>query len=194
MHDILVVLYHDDGIAQVAQLLEDMDKTLSVARMETDGRLIEDIHTAHQRTAQRGGKVDALRLATAEGVAEATEREVAQTYVEQIFDTVLEFYQQSAHHLTFMVVEGGAVCPDLILYILQPHSKIGHRHGQQFCDGTTADLDVRGILAQAAATAVGAGGLTTVARHHDAVLYLIRLTVDPLEEAVDTFPRAATVP
>ena len=42
--NIFIVLYDNDRVAKVAELLENADETESVARMKTDARLIEDIH------------------------------------------------------------------------------------------------------------------------------------------------------
>ena len=41
--DFLIVLHHYHGIAQRLQLLEHMDKTVSITGMESDARLIKDI-------------------------------------------------------------------------------------------------------------------------------------------------------
>ena len=42
-HHILVVLYNNHGVAKVAQLLKREDKSLVVALVQTDARLVEDI-------------------------------------------------------------------------------------------------------------------------------------------------------
>ena len=54
-HDVLVVFHHYHRVAQIAQLFQHLDQAVGVARVETDGGLVEYIHTAHQRAAQRGG-------------------------------------------------------------------------------------------------------------------------------------------
>ena len=45
---ILVVLNHDDGIAEIAQVDERVNKPLVVALVEADGRLIQHIESAHE--------------------------------------------------------------------------------------------------------------------------------------------------
>ena len=42
-YDVFVVLYHNNGIADVTQFLEDMDESLGVAAMHANGRLVEDV-------------------------------------------------------------------------------------------------------------------------------------------------------
>ena len=50
-HNVLVVLHHDDRIAEVAEFAEHADESLGVARVQADTGLVEDIETADQRTA-----------------------------------------------------------------------------------------------------------------------------------------------
>ena len=47
-HRVLVVLDHDQRIAEVAQTLERREQLVVVALVQTDGRLVEDIEDAHQ--------------------------------------------------------------------------------------------------------------------------------------------------
>ena len=51
-HDFLVVLHHDNRIAQVAQLLQNTDELLGVATVQSDAWFVQDIQTAHQAAAQ----------------------------------------------------------------------------------------------------------------------------------------------
>jgi hypothetical protein len=48
-HRALVVLDHDDGVAEVAQALERGDQALVVALVEPNRRLVEDVEDADQR-------------------------------------------------------------------------------------------------------------------------------------------------
>ena len=50
-HDLLIVLYHNDGITQRLQFLQHMDQPVGVARVEADTGLIEDIERSYERTA-----------------------------------------------------------------------------------------------------------------------------------------------
>ena len=42
-HDILVVLHHDHRIPQCLQIFQHMDKTVCIACVQADARLVEDI-------------------------------------------------------------------------------------------------------------------------------------------------------
>ena len=48
-HHVAVVFYHNHGVAHVAQLLQRVDKTIVVALMQTDARLIEDVKHTDER-------------------------------------------------------------------------------------------------------------------------------------------------
>ena len=66
-HHFRIVLHHHDGVAQLAQFLEDADQPPGVAAMQADRRLIEHVAGAHQARAQAGGELDALRFAAGKG-------------------------------------------------------------------------------------------------------------------------------
>ena len=66
VHSFLVMLDHDDRIAQVAQAFQRVEQLLVVALMKSDARLVEDIEHAHKRAADLRRKADALALAAGE--------------------------------------------------------------------------------------------------------------------------------
>jgi hypothetical protein len=51
--------------------------------VQADGRLVEDVHHAHQAGADLAGQADALGLAAGEGVGAAVQRQIVQTHVHQ---------------------------------------------------------------------------------------------------------------
>ena len=63
VHGILVMLDHDECIAQVAQALQRGQQLVVVALMQADGRLVQDIQHAHERRADLCRQADALALA-----------------------------------------------------------------------------------------------------------------------------------
>ena len=58
-----VVLDDEHGVALIAQLPQDVDQPLVVARVQSDRRLVEHVQRADERRAQRRREVDALRFA-----------------------------------------------------------------------------------------------------------------------------------
>jgi hypothetical protein len=94
-HHFLIMLHHDHGIAQVAQLLQHVDQALGIAGVQADAGLVQDVHAAHQAAAQGGGQVDALGLAAAEGIAAAVQGEVAHAHIVQVAQAVPYLLQQA---------------------------------------------------------------------------------------------------
>ena len=79
-----IVLDDQDGVAQIAQALENFDQAMRVARMQADGRLVEHVERADQMRAERSGQLDALRFAAGKRGGEAVEREVIEAdFVEE---------------------------------------------------------------------------------------------------------------
>ena len=66
-HGLLVVLHHDDRVAQVAQPQQGLDQTAVVPLVQADGGLVQDVEHAHQARADLGGQADALRFAPRQG-------------------------------------------------------------------------------------------------------------------------------
>jgi hypothetical protein len=60
---LLVVLHHDQRVAQVAQSGQRLDEPPVVALVQADRRLVEDVEDADQAGADLGREPDALRLA-----------------------------------------------------------------------------------------------------------------------------------
>ena len=63
---VLVVLDHDQGVAEVLEPAQGLDQPLVVALVQADGRLVEDVEDADQAGADLGGQPDPLRLAAGE--------------------------------------------------------------------------------------------------------------------------------
>jgi hypothetical protein len=80
---LLVVFDHEDGVAEVAQARERRDQLCVVALVEPDRWLIEDVQHAHQRRPDLGREPDPLRLAAAERLRCAVDREVVQPDVDE---------------------------------------------------------------------------------------------------------------
>ena len=73
IHDIVrranrlfVVLDHDDGVAEIPELLERREQPRVVALMQTDRGFVEDEEHTHQPRTDLGRQPNALRLPTAQ--------------------------------------------------------------------------------------------------------------------------------
>jgi len=72
---VLVVLDHDHGIAEIAQLTQRFKEPFVVALMEADARFVEDVEDAGELRADLRCQADALRLAAGKRAAFAIEPE-----------------------------------------------------------------------------------------------------------------------
>jgi hypothetical protein len=65
---ILIMLDHDNGIAEIAQAEQGVQQALVVALMQADRRLIQHVHHADQACADLAGEADALCFAAGQRV------------------------------------------------------------------------------------------------------------------------------
>ena len=175
-HDVLIVLHHNHRVPQVAEGFEDVDEAVGVARVKPDGGLVEDVEAAHERTAQRGGEVDALTFTARKRIAQAVEREVGQSHLLEKAQAGADFGEQTRGHLCLVGREGEGV---------KPRREFAHGTTHQFGDGRTSHPHIEGFGAQSGTVARGAVGLATIAREHDAVLDFVLIFFEHMEERVD---------
>ena len=77
---IRIVLHHQDRVAQVAQLFQNVNQPRRVARVQPDRRLVQHVERAHQPRAQRSGQLNPLRLAAGERRSQPVQRQVFQAH------------------------------------------------------------------------------------------------------------------
>ena len=95
-NDVGVMLDDEDGVAEVAEGVEDADELGGVAGVQADGGLVEDVEGADETAAERCGELDALGFAAGEGGAEAIEGEVVEAdFVEEV-DALADFFEDFA--------------------------------------------------------------------------------------------------
>ena len=75
------MLDHEDGIAQVAQPFQGIDKPGIIGGMQADRRFVADIEHTHQAAADLGGQADALGFAAGQGGGGAVERKIIQPHI-----------------------------------------------------------------------------------------------------------------
>jgi len=78
---LFVVLDDDDGVAEVAQVLERGKEARVVALVQPDRGLIEHVHHPGESRADLAGEPDPLRLAARERVRGAVERQIVEADV-----------------------------------------------------------------------------------------------------------------
>ncbi len=90
---LLVVLDHDQRVAEVLEPDQRLDQPLVVALVQPDARLVEDVEHAHQPGADLGRQPDPLRLATGQRARGPVEREVVEADVEQEPEPLLDLLE-----------------------------------------------------------------------------------------------------
>src|SRR2546430_1149426 len=171
-----VVFDDENGVAKVAQGFEDVDQALRVARVEADGRLVENVKRADEMRAERRGELDALRFAAREGGSEAIEGEVVEAdFIEEL--------EATANFFKDFVGDGF-----LHFGQLQRREKDARFFDGEFADfgdGSVCNANGAGFGAKARAATIGTSGVTTITAQEDADVEFIFFTFEPREEAFD---------
>ena len=103
---LLVVLHHQHGIADVAQMLQGLQQPGVVPLVEADGGLVQDIEHPHQAGADLGGQPDPLPLPAGQGAGGAVEREVIEPHIDQEVEPLPDLLQDAPGNLRFLFAEG----------------------------------------------------------------------------------------
>jgi len=77
-HRFLIVLHHDQRVASGLQDVQGCQQLLIIPRVETDGRLVENIEHAAEVRAELGGKPDALGFPAGQGSDATAELQIAE--------------------------------------------------------------------------------------------------------------------
>ena len=79
-HGVLVVLHHNEGIAQIPQPPQGGQQLVVVPLVQADGRLIQNIQHPHKAAADLSSQPDALALAAGERSACTCQRQISQPH------------------------------------------------------------------------------------------------------------------
>ena len=157
---VLVVLHDDDGVAQVAQLLQGGQQALVVALVQPDGRLIEDVEHPHQPRADLRRQANALRLATRQRLRRATHGEVVEPDIVQEAQPLAHLLEDGRGN--FGVESGTPVLAQRDL--VEEAARLADRHFDELADVARVHGDGERLGLEAAPAARRAG-----AHHHVAV-------------------------
>jgi len=152
-HSVLVMLHHQQRVAQVPEVPKRSQQLVVVPLVKADGGLVQDIEDSHQGGADLGGQADALALAAGEGSRRPGQGQIPQAHGLQKAQTGLDLLQDPPRDAHLLLGEGQLVHPGKFV-----------RHGQ-FRKGEDVQVPHRhrqGLLFQPAAVAGGTGAL----RHH----------------------------
>ena len=181
LHRLLVVLDHDDGVAQIPQPLQRGEQPHIVALVQADGGLVQDVDDSSQLRPHLRGQPDALGLAAGERRTGTIERQIPEADVEQEAQAVPDLLQQlGRHHLVVSFQRQGG---DELHRLLDRHPRdlhdalarhIAHvpdRHRAAFRAQALALAGAAGFVAEVAqvmlAHALGGGLLEAPHQHRD---------------------------
>jgi hypothetical protein len=102
---VLVMLDHDDRVADIAQVLERFQQPGIVALVQADGGLIKHIEHAGEAGADLRGKPDALALAARQRAGIARQRQVIEADIVQELQPVADFLEDAHGDLVLLVIE-----------------------------------------------------------------------------------------
>ena len=156
---VLVVLHHDQGVAQVAQFGEGGQEAVVVALVQADAGLVEHVEHAGEAGTDLGGQADPLGLAAGEGHGGPVEAQVVEAHVEQEAQAHADLAQHQVTDLDLAAAEQGlgpfaGPHPHQGLDALEG---VGHAHGGELVDGIGAHPHRQGLGPQPQAAAAFAG-------------------------------------
>ena len=102
---VLVVLHDDQRVALGLELGQRVEQHAVVARMQADGRLVEDVAHAAQIRAELRGQPDALRFAAGQRRRRAVERQIRQTDLAQEAKPRAQLREQIARDLARPILQ-----------------------------------------------------------------------------------------
>ena len=184
------MLDDEDGVAGVAEAAQDADEAVDVARVQADGRFVEDEQRADEVRAERGRERDALRLAAGERARGAVEREVARARLLEAAqarkDAVEDGDRGVAARRAGLRLRADGLEERARL---RDRERVERRDVVRRAAGDEPPRARRG--AQARAAAFGARRVFAVAREHHADVQLVGSALEPAEEIRHAGPQAA---
>ena len=171
-----VVLDDEERVLPCLQAAQHPDEPLRVARVETHGRLVQDVKRVAQASPERVRQLDPLRLAAGERLGGAVEREVIEPGLAQILEAPLELGQDGRGDRLAHRVEGER--GDEV-------AQVPHRHREELGDVPALHEDLQGLGLEPVPAAPLADHGLLVMLHEEAGAGLVGLLAEPLEEGKD---------
>ena len=100
---ILVVLDHEHGVADVAQVLERLQQARVVALVQADGGLVQHVEHAGEARADLRGQPDALALAARQRAGRARQRQIVEPDVDQELQPLADLLEDARGDLGLLL-------------------------------------------------------------------------------------------
>src|SRR3990170_4289233 len=144
----LVVLHHYDGIAEVAEAFERVEKAPVVPLMKPDRGLVKHVEDSGKPASYLGREAYPLPLAAREGLGLSFQGQVVEPHVREKGQPLLYLFYDSSRDFFFYRVESE---------VLEKFTGLFYRRSRYVVYGFFADLYVKGFFFQPAAFAERAG-------------------------------------
>ena len=184
-HGVLVVLHHQQGVAQVPQVLHGGQQHVVVPLVQADGGLVQDIEHPHEGGADLGGQADALALAAGEGGRRPAQGQVLQPHALEEAQPVLDLLEDALGDAHLLLAQ---------LQVLDEVQGLGHRLAAEVVDVDAPHRDRQGLLPQPLAAAVGAGALAHALLQlpaHGVALGLLVAALQVVDDALEGLHQGA---
>ena len=152
----LIMLDHENRVAEVAQALQAFQQAGVVALVQADGRFVQHIEDAGQARADLRRQSDTLALAARQGAGGSGQVQIVQADVVQEPQTVADFLQDAPGDLHLLFGQ-------VLFQRREPQIGLGDRQGGDVGDVLAADLDRKGLGLQPLAVAGVTGRLGLIA-------------------------------
>ena len=181
------VLDDNERVAEVAQVFQQTDESICVARVQPDAWLVEHIKHVDQFRAEAGGEVDALSFAAGERARRPVEREVAKADAHHRVEPPAHLSQHRRECIGPVEVEPVGEFVDHARCVADGESvKIGER--EPVTGAGVVKLEAERVRLEALPLAPRAGCVAAVAREQNANVHLVCLALQPAEITGDSVP------
>ena len=172
-HHLCIVFDYQHRVADVAQIFEQTNQPIVVARMQTDRWLVEHVKRADQRRAEIGRELNSLRFAAGECRCESIESQVVEPDFNQKPQPASNFEKNSFgdRGLFSRELERSKKSAASLIESAQTSGK-----------RSSADFHVARFLTQPAAAAIRTQRVAAILRKKDAHVKLVLLCFQPIEE------------
>ena len=174
--ELAIVLDHHHGVAGLGELPAQVGEPCGITRVQSDGRLVQDVEGADQLRAQLVREVDPLGFAPREGSRLPGEREVAEPDAKEEGELGVELAQDLPRDDRLPRGEP-EVSEETSGRVDREHGELGDREPGD-ADGERGRLEARAVTQ-------ATDGLAAIAREEDADVELVAVRLDLFEEPLD---------
>ena len=148
-HGVLVMLHHDQGVADIPQMLQSSQKLIIVPLVQADRGFVQNIQHAHQGGTDLGSQPDSLALAAGESTGRAGKGQIAEAHIRQELEPGLDLLHDLLRNHRHIALQ---------LQFIHKLQLVLDAHGAEFHDAHAAYGDSPGNVRKPLAAALGTGG------------------------------------